>query len=113
MKNENEERITLTKPLTRKDWRFLLVSSLLWIAALALLLPLLGLLNGALDSVRAKTFGEALCPCEEKHEITPEEKARMERIEKMQRRLDFERRRAARARYERLRTADRGEYFGG
>lgn len=45
--------------------------------------------------------------------LTPEEKARMERIEKMQRRLDFERRRAARARYERLRTADRGEYFGG
>ena len=45
--------------------------------------------------------------------LTPEEKARMERIEKMQRRLDFERSRAARARYERLRTADRGEYFGG
>lgn len=45
--------------------------------------------------------------------LTPEEKARMERIEKMQRRLNFERRKAARARYERLRTADRGEYFGG
>ena len=44
--------------------------------------------------------------------LTPEEKARMERIEKMQRRLDFERSRAARARYERLRTTDRGENFG-
>ena len=80
MKNENEERITLTKPLTRKDWRFLLVSSLLWLAALALLLPLLGLLNGALDSVRAKAFGEALCTCEEKHEITQEELKRAEEI---------------------------------
>jgi len=45
--------------------------------------------------------------------LTPAEKERMARIEKMQRRLDFERRRDARARYERMRVLDRGEYFGG
>lgn len=73
MKNESEERITLTKPLTRKDWRFLLVSSLLWVVALSLLLPFLGLLNGALDSVRVKAFGAHLCPCEDKHKFSQED----------------------------------------
>ena len=45
--------------------------------------------------------------------LTPEEKVRMELIKELKRKLDEERRRRERERYERLRKMDRGVYFNG
>lgn len=45
--------------------------------------------------------------------LSPEEKARMELIKELKRKLDEERMRRARERYERLRKFDRGVYFNG
>lgn len=46
-------------------------------------------------------------------ELSTEEKARMELIKELKRKMNAERTRRERERYERLRKLDRGEYFGG